>query len=147
MKRKTVDFEDVRRMALALPGTIEGLSYGTPGFRVRGKLYARLKEDGGTLVVGIDLDEREALVAGDPETFFITDHYRGYPWILVRLSQVHPADLRWLLESAWSRWASKRLAVARKSKPGADAARPARRRRQSRSGTSKRTVHGGAGRR
>lgn len=53
----------MRRLALALPGVEEGLSYGTPAFRVKGKFLARLKEDGGSLVVKIDFDEREALKA------------------------------------------------------------------------------------
>jgi hypothetical protein len=104
-----VTFETVRRFALALPGVVEGLSYGTPAFRVRGTLLARLHEDGDTLVVHVDQDEREALMAADPETFFITDHYRGYPWMLVRLSKAHEGDLARLLEQAWRRGASKRL--------------------------------------
>ena len=47
-----------------------------------------------------------------PETFFITDHYRDYPAMLVRLSKVDPDDLRRLLEEAWRRNASKRLLAA-----------------------------------
>ncbi len=106
----------MRRLALALPGVEEGLSYGTPAFRVKGKFLARLKEDGGSLVVKIDFDEREALMAADPETFYITDHYRGYPAMLVRLSSVHPDDLRRLLEGAWRRNAPRRL-VAESAAP------------------------------
>lgn len=106
---KPVTFDTVRRFALALPGVEEGISYRTPGFRVRGKLLARLREDGESLVVRVEYDEREALMAADPVTFYITDHYRGYPWMLVRLSAVHPADLRRLLEAAWRKSAPKRL--------------------------------------
>jgi hypothetical protein len=108
-KTKAVDFETVRSLALALPGVEEGLCYGTPAFRVRGKFLSRLKEDGGTLVVKTDFDTQEALMAADPETFFLTDHYRGYPCILVRLSSVHSEDLRRLLEEAWRKAAPKRL--------------------------------------
>ena len=50
-KRSRVTLATVRRLALAFPGVEEGLSYGTPGFRVRGKFLARLWEDGQTLVV------------------------------------------------------------------------------------------------
>jgi hypothetical protein len=50
-KRSRVTLATVRRLALAFPGVEEGLSYGTPGFRVRGKFLARMKEDGETLVV------------------------------------------------------------------------------------------------
>lgn len=104
-----VNFETVRRLALRLPEVEEGLCYGTPAFRVRKKLLARLWEDGGTLVVRTDFDTREALMAADPGTFFITDHYRGYPWILVRLERMESANLRRLLEDAWRKSASRRL--------------------------------------
>jgi hypothetical protein len=111
-KTRTVTFEMVCKVALALPGVEAGLSYGTPAFRVRGKLLARLKEDGGSLVVRTDFDTREALMAADPQTFYITDHYRAYPAILVRLSSVDPGDLRRLFEEAWRRAAPKRLVAA-----------------------------------
>jgi len=108
-RARPVTFETVRRLALRLPGVEEGLCYGTPAFRVQKTLLARLWEDGGTLVLRTDFDMREVLMAGNPQTFFITDHYRGYPWILVRLERVDEADLRRLLEDAWRRSASRRL--------------------------------------
>jgi hypothetical protein len=105
----SVDFETVRRIALALPRVEEGTSYGTPAFRVGKKFLARLWEDGEVLVVKIGFDEREILMKADPETFFITDHYRGYPSVLVRLAKVDPDDLRDVLEQAWRHHAPKRL--------------------------------------
>ena len=106
---ESVTFDTVRQLALALPGVEEGLSYGTPAFRVRGKLLARLREDGDSLVVKIDFAEREVLMEADPQTFYITDHYRNYPALLVRLSTVDVDALRELLEDAWRRAAPKRL--------------------------------------
>lgn len=108
-KAGPVSFELVRQAALALPGVEEGTSYGTPAFRVRGKFLARLREDGESMAVRIGFDEREMLMKADPETFFITDHYRGYPAVLVRLSTVGPARLREVLEEAWRHAAPKRL--------------------------------------
>jgi hypothetical protein len=99
----------IRRLALAFPGMEEGLSYGTPGFRVRGKFLARLREDGETLVIKCGDDERDYRMKADPETFFITDHYRGYPTVLVRLANVTEADLQAVLEQAWRLHAPKRL--------------------------------------
>jgi hypothetical protein len=93
-------FDAVRKIALALDHVEESTSYGTPAFKVRGKLVARLWEDGETLVVGMDFDQREELLAADPETYFLTDHYRNYRWILVRLPRVHPDALRDLLRGA-----------------------------------------------
>ncbi|MEO8296004.1 MAG: MmcQ/YjbR family DNA-binding protein, partial [Gemmatimonadota bacterium] len=107
----------VRRLALALPGVEEGLSYGTPGFRVRGKFLARLWEDGETLVVKCGDDERDFRMQSDPETFYSTEHYRGYPTVLIRLASVKPSVLAEVLEQAWRRSAPKRL-VAEFDRPG-----------------------------
>lgn len=93
-------FRDVRKMALALEGVEESTSYGTAAFKVRGKLIARLKEDGESLVVGTTFEEREEMMRADPETYYITDHYLMYPWVLVRLAKVHPDAMRDLLKGA-----------------------------------------------
>src|SRR3978361_822686 len=90
-------FDDIRQLALALPWAREGKCHGTPRFKVGGKFLSRLKEDGETLVVRIDMDERDILMAANPETFYITDHYRGYPAMLVRMATVDPEELRELL--------------------------------------------------
>lgn len=105
-------FDDVRTAALALPGAEEGTSYGTPAFKVRGKLFARLKEDGETLAVKIDHAARDVLLQTDPSTFFVTDHYVNYPMVLIRLASVHQDDLRTLLEGGWRMSASKTLIAA-----------------------------------
>ncbi len=109
---RLVTFETVREIALALPGVEEGTSYGTPAFRVRGKFFARLREDGETLVLKIGFDAREILLQTDAETFFTTDHYAGYPSVLVRLPVVERDVLENILEEAWRFNAPKRLAEA-----------------------------------
>ena len=96
----TVD--DVRRLVLGLPATTEKRSYGTPGFRVRDKLFARVHDDPGLLVVWCaDVDEKEALLAADPERFTTTPHYDGHPLVLVRLAAVDLDELAELLTDAW----------------------------------------------
>ena len=108
-EHEPVTFQTVRELALALPEVEESTSYGTPAFKVRGKLLARLKEDGETLVVKIDFDTQEILMRADPETFFLTDHYVGWPTILVQLARVDRDDLAKLLEDSWRQNAPKRL--------------------------------------
>jgi hypothetical protein len=103
------DFDACRTIALGLPGTEEGTSYGTPAFRVRGKLFARLHQDGDALVVRVSFDQREALMLAHPRSFFITDHYRNDPWVLARLGVVSRALLAEVLEEAWRQRAPKRL--------------------------------------
>ncbi len=108
-KHPRVTLATVRRLALSFPGVEEGLSYGTPGFRVRGKFLARLWEDGEVLVVKCGDQERDFRMQADPQTFFTTDHYRGYPTVLVRLAHVTPTALREILEEAWRQHAPRRL--------------------------------------
>ncbi|SDR62747.1 hypothetical protein SAMN05444161_0607 [Rhizobiales bacterium GAS191] len=107
-----LSFADVREMALALPGVGEGTSYGTPALKLGKKMLARLKEDGETLVIKLGFDERDMLMEAAPESFFITEHYRAYPYVLVRLAHVHPPTLRRLIEQAWREAAPKRLLQA-----------------------------------
>ena len=94
-------FEAVRKIALALDNVAEGTSYGTPAFKVGGALFVRMHQDGESLVVRTDFDQREELIASDPETYYITDHYLNYEWVLVSLSRVHPDALRDLMGMAW----------------------------------------------
>ena len=112
----SVAFEPVRKAAAGLPDVEEGTSYGTPAFRVRGRFFARLREDGESLVLRTDFDSRDAMLRAQPRIFYITDHYRDYPSVLVRLSVVRPAQLRELLADSWRSVAPKTL-VARHS-PG-----------------------------
>ena len=95
-----ITFEGVRRIALALDGVAESTSYGTPAFKLGGKLIARLREDSETLVVGTTFDERGELMAAEPETYFITDLYLIYPWVLIHLSRANSGALRDLLRRA-----------------------------------------------
>jgi hypothetical protein len=108
-------FKDVRKIALSLEHVEESTSYGTAAFKIGGNLIARLKEDGESLVVGTTFEEREEMMASEPETYYITDHYLKYPWVLIRLSKVHPDALRDLLKRAL-RLASKKPRRASSSK-------------------------------
>jgi hypothetical protein len=100
---RKITWDTVRGLALALPGTEESTSYRTPAIKVHGKLIARLKEDGETLVVAVPLEEQRMRCEADPDVFFVTEHYRGFPYVLVRLGKVARADLRELLADAWRR--------------------------------------------
>jgi len=94
--------EDVRRIALSLPETTEKPSYGTPGFRVADRLFARLREDGESLVVWVaDEGEKQALVQSEPDKYFTTAHYDGHPSVLVRWARVELDELTELLTEAW----------------------------------------------
>jgi hypothetical protein len=95
-----LNFQKALKLSQALGDVEESTSYGTPAIKIRGKLIARLKEDGDSLVVGTTFEERAEMMAADPKTYYITDHYLSAPWVLVRLSKVHPDALRDLLGRA-----------------------------------------------
>jgi len=108
-KQSSPHLETVRRVAREFPGVEEGTCFGTPAWRLKGKFLARMKEDGETLVVKCGDAERDFRMQADPGTFFSTDHYRGYPTVLIRLARVSRSDLHDVLEEAWRRSAPKRL--------------------------------------
>ena len=105
-----VNEDDVRRVALSLPATTERPSYGTPGFRVRDKLFARIRPEGDSVVVWcVDVGEKEALIASEPDKFFTMPHYDGYPTVLVNMAAVGIDDLTEALTESWGLRAPGRL--------------------------------------
>jgi hypothetical protein len=94
----------------------EGTSYSTPALRVRKKLLARLREDGETAAVSIDLLDRDVLLEADPRAFFVTDHYLAYPFVLVRLAEAQHSVVVELLELAWRRAVPRRALAEQNGK-------------------------------
>ena len=102
-------WDEVRAVALKWPGMADARSYGTPSLKVCGKFVARIREDGETVALRIDVLERQERMAADPAAFFITDHYADYPAVVVRLAKVKRRDLADLIEAAWRDLAPKKL--------------------------------------
>jgi hypothetical protein len=102
-------FDEVRRIALSWPEVEDGTSYGTPALKVRKKMLTRLREDGDSLVMpGVPQDQREMLVEGRPGLFYVTDHYRDHPIVLIRLSKAKLADIEPFMRRRWRTLASKK---------------------------------------
>jgi hypothetical protein len=121
------DWDDVRRIALALPETSEQKSRELASWRVRDKAFvwerplrqSDLRALGDAAPTGPILGARvehlvakEAMLADDPEVFFTTPHFDGYPAVLVRLGAIGLADLEEVIVEAWLARAPKRLAQA-----------------------------------
>ena len=104
-------WEDVVSLARALPDVEVGSAYGTPALRVRRRFLARVREDGETLAIRCDIDERPFLVEKHAE-LFVTPHYEDYPMVLVSLPVADRELVRELLEDAWAERAPKRLVAA-----------------------------------
>jgi hypothetical protein len=106
-------WDDVTKIALALPKTEVSTWYGTPGVKVAGRGFLRLRTEAeGGLVVMCDLDKKNALLeSGDP-AFFTTPHYDGWGSVLVNLKKVKRAELAHLITESWRRKAPAKLLKA-----------------------------------
>lgn len=103
-KRRGIDFDVVKQIARTLPDVEEHTSPRGTGFKVRGKLLAceavHASAEPGSLMVRIGSVKRQFLLEAEPDTYYLTDHYRGHPAVLVRLSKVSRKALRERLEDA-----------------------------------------------
>lgn len=93
---------------------IEKSWFNSPGFRVKDKGFLRIRSEAeGWLVVFVaDLEDKEALLASDPDKFHTTPHYDGYPTVLVDMAAVDEAELTELICDAWRAKAPKRVLQA-----------------------------------
>lgn len=88
-------------MARELIGTVERTSYGTPAFYVGKTLFARQHQDGESLVIRMQPEQRALRIIAAPVTYLVTEHYVNYPLVLVRLATIEQDELRDLLTEAW----------------------------------------------
>lgn len=75
----SVTFNEACRIAKAIGNVEEATSYGTPAIKIGGKLVARLKEDGDSLVLGTTFEERAEMMEAELDTYYITEHYLNAP--------------------------------------------------------------------
>jgi hypothetical protein len=96
--------QSVRAIALRLPGVEEGLMYGAPAFKLGKRWIACVATNKAaepdTLVLWTDFEQRDLLIAEQPDTYYLKDHYKGAPVVLVRLKRARPDALRDLLAAA-----------------------------------------------
>src|SRR5215204_485139 len=103
MPRQTPTFATVRKLGLGLPDVEESTSYGEPSLKVGGQMFACIasnkQAEPGTLVVRLDFEQRDELVAAEPDVYYLKPHYVPYPCVLVRLSRIRRDALADLLLS------------------------------------------------
>jgi hypothetical protein len=127
-----VTWDDVARVCLALPETTEGTSWGSRSWQVRGKSFVwerplrrkDLAELGALAPAGPvlgaylpDVGAKAALIAEEPDVYFTTSHFDGFPAVLCRLDALDDRALTELAEEAWAARAPRRL-LARHRPPG-----------------------------
>ena len=120
-RRKPVTFDVVLETGRALPDVEVSTSWGAPALKVRGRMFAcraiNKSAEPDSLVVLIDFEQRDAMIAADPDTYYLTDHYVGYPCVLARVARLHPDALHDLLLTGW------RYVTSRRRRPGRRAGR------------------------
>ncbi len=106
-----ISHDDVRRIALGLPGAYEQPSFdGRPSWRTKPRMFVWIRDDPEALVVWVESeDDKEALIAASPDTFFTTSHYDGHPIVLVRLDAVDNVEASELITDSWRLRAPKSL--------------------------------------
>ena len=104
----------VREVAGSLPEAEEYTSHSMPSFRVRGKLFVWMgpkREAKGALALRVDRDEKQLILESNPDVYFETPHYHGYPAVLIKLEKIGGDELAERIEDAWLIQAPKRVAA------------------------------------
>jgi hypothetical protein len=105
MPHRAIDFKVVRSIGAALPDVEDASSSRGTALKFKGRLLAceaiHSSAEPDSLMVRVSLERREALLAQNAETYYLTDHYAPYPAVLVRLSRIKRAALKELLAESW----------------------------------------------
>ena len=113
-------FGDVRKIGLRLEGVEEATAYGAFCLKVKKKMIAcvAINKDAepNSLMIRMPIEQRDALIAEEPEVYYLKPHYEPYPCVLVRLSKVHRDALRDLLTGAWRQMSAEKKTRPRASK-------------------------------
>lgn len=107
------NWDEVLAFALALPQTELSTSYGKPAVKVRGKAFVYPGREVGSFALASPLDEKALLMETEPDTFWETPHYRGWPAVLVRYDSPSRERIEMVIERAWWDRASKAQRTAR----------------------------------
>ncbi len=107
-----ISWAKVRKIVLSLPGTEEASAYGRKGFKVAKKFLCAFNEEENALGIRISMDERELLMQAAPDIYYLTDHYRPHPAVLISLKHVSERELRQLIERRWRERAPAKLVEA-----------------------------------
>jgi hypothetical protein len=95
-------WEDVRRIASALPDVEDTTTYGQPCFKINGRPFVNTGRVEGAIVTRAPDDERDLLIAARPDAYFVTPHYLGWEAVLVRLDAVDEDELAGRLEDSYA---------------------------------------------
>ena len=103
--------DDVRRIALSLPRTVERELWNHPTFHVAGRMFVTVPDDGTSFAVRCPRHDRRELIASEPEKFWVPSHEANSSWVRARLVALDDLDeLRDILVDSWRQAAPAELA-------------------------------------
>lgn len=105
-------YDDVIAIATSFPGVVQSMSYGTPSIKLGSKFLLREREPGIVALQRPSIDERDMLIEIEPDRFFITEHYRDYAYVLIRLDKIDRGQFHGLFETIWREKATKTQKLA-----------------------------------
>ena len=112
-------FKPVEAIGRTLPDVEVTTTWGKPTLKVHGRMFVCIAShksaEPDTLVVMMDFPDRDALIEDDPDTYYLKEHYVGYPCVLVRLSHVRPDALRDLVTGGYRYVSAKRKRTMKSS--------------------------------
>jgi hypothetical protein len=107
--------DEIDSLIMALPGAERSTAYGQPCWRIAGKFFTRLRSEDDSLALDVgSIERRDMLVEMEPGTFHLTDHYRGYSYVLIRIAEI---DRAWLEAELRARWRKVAPGALRKAHP------------------------------
>ena len=105
MATKRSGFDAAIAIGRTLPDVEVTTTWGAPALKVRGKMFACVainkSAEPNSMVVRMDMAQRDLLLEEDPATYYVTDHYIDYPCVVVRLSRVSRESLHDLIHGAY----------------------------------------------
>ena len=108
--------DEIDALIMTLPGAERGTASGQPCWRIAGKFFTRLRAEDDSLALDVGaIERRDMLVETEPGAFHLTDHYRAYSYVLIRVGHV---DRAWLEAELKARWRKVAPAALRKANPG-----------------------------
>jgi hypothetical protein len=122
--KKGVTAAQLKKIALSFPEANEKPSYGKAAYFIAKKFFTRFRKEDNSIVMIVDgMDTRDMMLELDPKTYHITDHYKDYPSVLVRMERITPDELRAMLDRRWRKIAPKKLVKEMEEKAVKPAAR------------------------
>lgn len=105
--------DEMTAIVMSFPGAEAGMSYGRPAFKLNGKFFTRLRdEDDSIVLMNVNFDEREMLVAAEPGTFHFTAHFKDYPAVLARIETLDAGSFHTFLERRFRKIARRAVVKA-----------------------------------